>query len=62
MIHDDRICMELKCLLQTKDQYDCLIRDRKALVSELDNEVRASEPLPGSAWYGRAESWVTSSC
>ncbi|XP_015131063.1 coiled-coil domain-containing protein 63 isoform X2 [Gallus gallus] len=39
MIHDDRICMELKCLLQTKDQYDCLIRDRKALVSELDNEI-----------------------
>lgn len=62
MIHDDRICMELKCLLQTKDQYDCLIRDRKALVSELDNEVSASEPLPGSAWYGRAEPWVTGSC
>uniref|UniRef100_G1N0L9 Coiled-coil domain containing 63 n=2 Tax=Meleagris gallopavo TaxID=9103 RepID=G1N0L9_MELGA len=39
MIHDDRNCKELKCLLQTKDQYDCLIRDRKALVSELDNEI-----------------------
>ncbi|OXB84914.1 UNVERIFIED_CONTAM: hypothetical protein H355_016036 [Colinus virginianus] len=38
-IHDDRDCMELKCLLQTKDQYDCLIRDRKALVAELDNEI-----------------------
>ncbi|XP_048820374.1 coiled-coil domain-containing protein 63 [Lagopus muta] len=38
-IHDDRNCKELKCLLQTKDQYDCLIRDRKALVSELDNEI-----------------------
>lgn len=54
-IHDDRNCKELKCLLQTKDQYDCLIRDRKALVSELDNEVRTSEPLSGSAWYSRAE-------
>ncbi|XP_072207413.1 coiled-coil domain-containing protein 63 [Excalfactoria chinensis] len=39
MIHDNRICMELKCLLHTKDQYDCLIRDRKALLSELDNEI-----------------------
>ncbi|OXB64144.1 hypothetical protein ASZ78_002074, partial [Callipepla squamata] len=38
-IHDDRDCMELKCLLQTKDQYDCLLRDRKALVAELDNEI-----------------------
>ncbi|XP_042685132.1 coiled-coil domain-containing protein 63 [Centrocercus urophasianus] len=38
-IHDDRNCKELKSLLQTKDQYDCLIRDRKALVSELDNEI-----------------------
>ncbi|XP_065594800.1 coiled-coil domain-containing protein 63 [Cyrtonyx montezumae] len=38
-ICDDRNCMELKCLLQTKDQYDCLIRDRKALVAKLDNEI-----------------------
>ncbi|XP_021268595.1 coiled-coil domain-containing protein 63 [Numida meleagris] len=39
MINDDRNYMELKCLLQTKDQYDCLIRDRKALVAELDSEI-----------------------
>ncbi|NXJ15419.1 CCD63 protein, partial [Odontophorus gujanensis] len=39
MICDDRNCTELECLLQTKDQYDCLIRDRKALVAELDNEI-----------------------
>ncbi|NXS46974.1 CCD63 protein, partial [Balaeniceps rex] len=36
---DDRNCMELQCLLQTKYQYDCLIRDRKALLAELDNQI-----------------------
>ncbi|XP_015733974.1 coiled-coil domain-containing protein 63 isoform X2 [Coturnix japonica] len=39
MIQDHRICMELKYLLHTKDQYNCLIRDRKTLLSELDNEI-----------------------
>ncbi|NXF50168.1 CCD63 protein, partial [Oceanites oceanicus] len=36
---DDRNCMELQCLLQTKYQYDSLIRDRKALLAELDNQI-----------------------
>ncbi|NXC42413.1 CCD63 protein, partial [Penelope pileata] len=39
MIQDDRNCMNLKYLLQTKDQYDCLIKDRKALVAELDRQI-----------------------
>ncbi|NXE81240.1 CCD63 protein, partial [Cochlearius cochlearius] len=36
---DDRNCMELQCLLQTKYQYDSLIRDRKALLADLDNQI-----------------------
>uniref|UniRef100_A0A8B9DTU3 Coiled-coil domain containing 63 n=1 Tax=Anser cygnoides TaxID=8845 RepID=A0A8B9DTU3_ANSCY len=39
VMQDDRNRMELKCLLQTKDQYDCLIRDRKALLAEQDSQV-----------------------
>ncbi|NXW85000.1 CCD63 protein, partial [Alopecoenas beccarii] len=34
-----RGCMELHCLLQTKNQYDSLIRDRKALLADLDNQI-----------------------
>ncbi|KAJ6656683.1 hypothetical protein lerEdw1_003570 [Lerista edwardsae] len=36
---DDRNCMELKFLLQTKDEYDALIRATKALIAELDEKV-----------------------
>uniref|UniRef100_A0A8D2IRA9 Coiled-coil domain containing 63 n=1 Tax=Varanus komodoensis TaxID=61221 RepID=A0A8D2IRA9_VARKO len=36
---DDRNCMELKFLLQTKDEYDNLIRATKALIAELDNKI-----------------------
>ncbi|KAM9259882.1 coiled-coil domain-containing protein 63 [Cariama cristata] len=36
---DDRVCMELRHLLQRKHQYDSLIRDRKALLADLDNQV-----------------------
>ncbi|NWQ96188.1 CCD63 protein, partial [Burhinus bistriatus] len=36
---DDRNCMEVQCLLQTKYQYDSLIRDRKALLADLDNKI-----------------------
>ncbi|XP_074743477.1 LOW QUALITY PROTEIN: coiled-coil domain-containing protein 63 [Strix uralensis] len=36
---DDKICMELQCLLQTKYQYDSLIRDRKALLADLNNQI-----------------------
>lgn len=57
VMQDDRNRMELKCLLQTKDQYDCLIRDRKALLAEQDSQVRASEQVPGRARYSRAEPW-----
>ncbi|NXI71988.1 CCD63 protein, partial [Anseranas semipalmata] len=39
MMQDDRNCTDLKCLLQTKDQYDCLIRDRKALLAVQDNQI-----------------------
>ncbi|KAM6377971.1 coiled-coil domain-containing protein 63 [Pluvialis apricaria] len=38
-ILDDRNCMEVQCLLQTKYEYDSLIRDRKALLAELDNQI-----------------------
>ncbi|KGL89432.1 Coiled-coil domain-containing protein 63, partial [Charadrius vociferus] len=38
-ILDDRNCMEVQCLLQTKYQYDSLIRDRKALLADLDNQI-----------------------
>ncbi|NWY55517.1 CCD63 protein, partial [Chionis minor] len=36
---DDRNCMEVQCLLQTKYEYDSLIRDRKALLADLDNQI-----------------------
>ncbi|NXN67559.1 CCD63 protein, partial [Himantopus himantopus] len=36
---DDRNCMEVQCLLQTKYQYDSLIRDRKALIADLDKQI-----------------------
>ncbi|NXX63684.1 CCD63 protein, partial [Scopus umbretta] len=36
---DDKNCMKLQCLLQTKYQYDSLIRDRKALLADLDNQI-----------------------
>uniref|UniRef100_A0A8C3KNY7 ODAD1 central coiled coil region domain-containing protein n=1 Tax=Calidris pygmaea TaxID=425635 RepID=A0A8C3KNY7_9CHAR len=36
---DDRNCREVRCLLQTKYQYDSLIRDRKALLADLDNQI-----------------------
>ncbi|NXK04173.1 CCD63 protein, partial [Herpetotheres cachinnans] len=36
---DDRNCMKLQCLLQTKYQYDSLIRGRKALLADLDNQI-----------------------
>ncbi|XP_066466090.1 coiled-coil domain-containing protein 63 [Tiliqua scincoides] len=40
---DDRNCMELKFLLQTKDEYDALIRATKALIAELDDKVMELE-------------------
>uniref|UniRef100_A0A670II90 ODAD1 central coiled coil region domain-containing protein n=1 Tax=Podarcis muralis TaxID=64176 RepID=A0A670II90_PODMU len=40
---DDRNCMELKFLLQTKDEYDALIRATKALISELDDKIMELE-------------------
>lgn len=42
-----RDCMELQCLLQTKNQYDSMIRDRKVLLVDVDNQVRASGTFPG---------------
>ncbi|NXY76014.1 CCD63 protein, partial [Glareola pratincola] len=36
---DDRSCTEVQCLLQTKYQYDALIRERKALLADLDNQI-----------------------
>uniref|UniRef100_A0A8C3H6G6 Coiled-coil domain containing 63 n=1 Tax=Chrysemys picta bellii TaxID=8478 RepID=A0A8C3H6G6_CHRPI len=39
MMLDDRNCMELKFLLQTKEEYDSLIRATKALIAELDDKV-----------------------
>uniref|UniRef100_A0A8C3SJ15 Coiled-coil domain containing 63 n=1 Tax=Chelydra serpentina TaxID=8475 RepID=A0A8C3SJ15_CHESE len=39
MVLDDRNCMELKFLLQTKEEYDSLIRATKALIAELDDKV-----------------------
>ncbi|KAM6051623.1 coiled-coil domain-containing protein 63 [Theristicus caerulescens] len=40
---DDRNCMELQRLLQTKYQYDSLIRDRKALVADLHSQILEQE-------------------
>lgn len=38
---DGRKCREVQRLLQTNSEYDSLIRDRKALLADLDNQVRA---------------------
>ncbi|TFK14008.1 solute carrier family 25 member 33 [Platysternon megacephalum] len=43
MMLDDRNCMELKFLLQTKEEYDSLIRATKALIAELDDKVLEME-------------------
>ncbi|KFQ91795.1 Coiled-coil domain-containing protein 63, partial [Nipponia nippon] len=40
---DDRNCMELQRLLETKYQYDSLVRDRKALVADLDKQILEQE-------------------
>lgn len=39
MMLDVRNCMELKYLLQTRDEYDSLIKATKALIAELDEKV-----------------------
>ncbi|XP_009863094.1 PREDICTED: coiled-coil domain-containing protein 63, partial [Apaloderma vittatum] len=36
---DDRNRKEIQCLLQTKCQYDSLIRERRALLADLDNQI-----------------------
>ena len=46
-MRDERNCTGLQGLLQTKYQCDSLIKDRKALLAELDKEVRASGAFPG---------------
>ncbi|PKK25911.1 coiled-coil domain containing 63 [Columba livia] len=38
-----RDCMELQCLLQTKNQYDSMIRDRKVLLVDVDNQTLVLE-------------------
>ncbi|XP_025018848.1 coiled-coil domain-containing protein 63 isoform X1 [Python bivittatus] len=40
---DDRNCMELRFLLQTKDEYDALIRATKSLIAELDGKIEDLE-------------------
>ncbi|XP_053136253.1 coiled-coil domain-containing protein 63 [Hemicordylus capensis] len=40
---DDRNCSELKFLLQTKDEYDSLIRATRALIGELDDKILEME-------------------
>ncbi|XP_077163821.1 coiled-coil domain-containing protein 63 [Paroedura picta] len=40
---DDHNCMELKFLLQTKDEYDALIQATKALIAELDDKISEME-------------------
>ncbi|XP_074868931.1 coiled-coil domain-containing protein 63 [Carettochelys insculpta] len=39
MMLDNRNCTELKFLLQTREEYDALIRATKALIAELDDKV-----------------------
>ncbi|XP_075625703.1 coiled-coil domain-containing protein 63 [Balearica regulorum gibbericeps] len=39
VMQDDRKCMELQSCLENKYQYDSLIRDRKAMLAKLDNEI-----------------------
>uniref|UniRef100_A0A8C8RM98 ODAD1 central coiled coil region domain-containing protein n=1 Tax=Pelusios castaneus TaxID=367368 RepID=A0A8C8RM98_9SAUR len=43
MMLDDRNCMELKFLLQTREEYDSLIRATKALIAELDDKITEME-------------------
>uniref|UniRef100_A0A7M4F439 Coiled-coil domain containing 63 n=1 Tax=Crocodylus porosus TaxID=8502 RepID=A0A7M4F439_CROPO len=43
MMLDVRNCMELKYLLQTRDEYDSLIKATKALIAELDEKVMEME-------------------
>uniref|UniRef100_A0A672U8T7 Coiled-coil domain containing 63 n=1 Tax=Strigops habroptila TaxID=2489341 RepID=A0A672U8T7_STRHB len=43
---DDRNRREARYLLQTRYQYESLIRERKALLAVLDNQVRASGLFP----------------
>ncbi|NXN25620.1 CCD63 protein, partial [Nycticryphes semicollaris] len=40
---DNRNCREVQCLLKTKNQYDSLIRDRKAMLADLDNQILEME-------------------
>ncbi|XP_057277234.1 coiled-coil domain-containing protein 63 isoform X1 [Pezoporus wallicus] len=40
---DDRNCKEAQYLLQIRYQYDCLIRERKALLAVLDNQIEELE-------------------
>ncbi|XP_060105388.1 coiled-coil domain-containing protein 63 [Heteronotia binoei] len=40
---DDHNCMELKFLLQTKDEYDALIQATKTLIAELDDKISEME-------------------
>ncbi|XP_010184447.1 PREDICTED: coiled-coil domain-containing protein 63, partial [Mesitornis unicolor] len=50
---DDRNCEVQQCLLQTKDRCNSLIRDRKALLADLDKEILELEKK--IAWqYRRA--------
>ncbi|XP_068767610.1 coiled-coil domain-containing protein 63 [Struthio camelus] len=43
MMLDDRNRVEFKFLLQTKDQYDSLIRARKAMLADLDKKIMEME-------------------
>ncbi|NXD77201.1 CCD63 protein, partial [Halcyon senegalensis] len=36
---DDRNCRELHCLLQSRNEYDSVIRERKALLDDLDKQI-----------------------
>lgn len=47
MLIDDQNRVELKFLLQTKDEYDALIRATKALIAELDDKVDCVRRLLG---------------
>ncbi|XP_010018879.1 PREDICTED: coiled-coil domain-containing protein 63, partial [Nestor notabilis] len=40
---DDRNCREARYLLRTRYQYDCLINERKALLTVLDNQIQELE-------------------
>uniref|UniRef100_A0A672U891 Coiled-coil domain containing 63 n=1 Tax=Strigops habroptila TaxID=2489341 RepID=A0A672U891_STRHB len=47
---DDRNRREARYLLQTRYQYESLIRERKALLAVLDNQVRASGLFPAESF------------